>query len=109
MPYGHTFLKALENLEKVLTQCQETNLSLSNAKFRMLQKSGIVLVHFISSAEIQVDPTKIAVISNLPILKYLKESRSFLGRASYCRRFIENFTKITTPLFKLLVKDTDFF
>jgi hypothetical protein len=33
MPYGHTFLKALENLEKVLTQCQETNLSLSDAKF----------------------------------------------------------------------------
>jgi hypothetical protein len=44
----------------------------------MLQKSGIVLGHFISSVEIQFDPTKIAVISNLPIPKYLKDVRSFL-------------------------------
>jgi len=30
--YGNTFEEALENLEKVLIRCQETNLALSNEK-----------------------------------------------------------------------------
>jgi len=35
--------------------------------------------------------------------------RTVLGHACYYRWFIENFTRITTPLFKLLTKDIDFF
>jgi hypothetical protein len=37
-----------------------------------------------------------------------KEVRSFLGYAGYYRRFIENFSKIALPLFKLLGKDIEF-
>jgi hypothetical protein len=107
--YGDTFLEALENLEKVLIRCQETNLALSDAKCHMLQTTGIVLGHFISSVRIQVDPTKIEVISKLPVPKSPKDVRIFLGHVGYYRRFIEHFTRIATPLFKLLTKDTDFF
>jgi hypothetical protein len=32
----------------------------------------------------------------------------FLGFTGYYRRFIENFTKIASPLFKLLTKDCEF-
>ena len=34
--------------------------------------------------------------------------RSFLGHASYYRRFIENFSKLASPLFSLLMKDVQF-
>ena len=34
--------------------------------------------------------------------------RSFLGYAGYYRRFIEHFSKIALPLFKLLSKDINF-
>ena len=34
--------------------------------------------------------------------------RNFLGFIGYYRRFIENFTKISSPLFKLLTKDCEF-
>lgn len=34
--------------------------------------------------------------------------RSFLGFTRYYRRFIENFTKIASPLFKVLTKDCEF-
>ena len=63
----------------------------------------------VSSTRIKVDPTKIEVISNLPVPKTPKDVKSFLGHASYYRRFIENFIKIASPLFKLLTKDNEFF
>jgi hypothetical protein len=54
--YGNSFKEALENLEKVLIRCQETNLSLSNEKCHMLLTEGIVFGHYISCARIKVDP-----------------------------------------------------
>ena len=40
--YGNTFQEALDNLEKVLIRCQETNLALSHKKCKMLLTEGIV-------------------------------------------------------------------
>ena len=69
---------------------------------------GIVLSNHVSSTGIKVDPTKIEVISKLPPPQTQKDVRSFLGHASYYQRFIEYFTKIATPMFKLLTKDAHF-
>jgi len=44
----------------------------------------------------------------LPIPNCQRDVRSFLGFTGYYRRFIENFTKIASPLFKLLTKDCEF-
>ena len=74
----------------------------------MLLTEGIVLGHHVSSQGIKVDPTKIEVIVGLPSPKTQKEVRIFLGHASYYPRFIENFTKIVEPMFKLLTKDVEF-
>ena len=71
----------------------------------MLLTEGIVLGHHVSSQGIKVDPDKIKVIIGLPSLKTQKEVRIFLGHVDYYRRFIENFTKIVAPMFKLLTKD----
>ena len=104
MAYGNTFQEALGHIEKILIRCQETNLFLSHKKCKMALTEGIVLGHHVSSQGINIDPTKIEVIVGLPSLKYQKEVRSFLGHASYYRRFIENFTKIATPMFKVTYK-----
>ena len=72
----------------------------------MLQTEGIALGHHISAEGIKVDLTKIEVIVDLPAPKTQKEVRRFLGHASYYRQFIENFTKIASPLFSLLRKDS---
>eukprot|EP00253_Pinus_taeda_P007499 PITA_07499 len=69
---------------------------------------GIVLGHHISRDGIKFDRSKVEVISKLPIPNCQKDVRSFLGFTGYYRRFIENFTKIASPLFKLLTKDCEF-
>jgi len=63
---------------------------------------GIILVHLISSHGIKVDTSKVEIISKFSILVFQRDVRSFHRFAGYYRRFIENYTKITSPLFKLL-------
>jgi hypothetical protein len=55
-----------------------------------------------------VDPTKIVVIVNLPPPKSLHRLRATLGHTSYYRKFIKGYAQITTPMEKLLKKDTIF-
>jgi hypothetical protein len=107
-PYGVSFQEALENLEKVLKRCIQAQLSLSTEKCHMMMSEGVVLGHFISSQGIQVDPSKIQVIKNLPTPKTQTEVRSFLGHVGYYRRFIKNFSKIASPLFVLMMKNVEF-
>jgi hypothetical protein len=107
-PYGDNFEEALTNLEKVLKRCKETQLSLSTEKCHMMMTEGVVLGNYISSTRIRVDPTKIEVILQILVPKTQKEVRSFLGHASYYQRFIENFSKIASPLFNLLSQEVEF-
>jgi hypothetical protein len=104
--YGNTYEE--DNLKKVLIRCQEMNLSLSHEKCKMLLIEGVVLGHHVSSEGIKVDPAKIEVIVKIPPPRTQKEVRIFLGHVRYYRRFIENFTKIATPMFRLPIKDVDF-
>eukprot|EP00253_Pinus_taeda_P019757 PITA_19757 len=70
--------------------------------------SPLVIVPKKSGDAIKVDRSKVEVISKLPIPNCQKDVRIFLGFTGYYRRFIENFTKIASPLFKLLTKDCEF-
>ena len=74
----------------------------------MLLKEGIVLGNHVSSQGIKVEPAKIEVIVDLPSPKTQKEVRIFLVHVGYYHHFIENFTKIAAPLFKMLMKDIEF-
>ncbi|XP_051152532.1 uncharacterized protein LOC127266358 [Andrographis paniculata] len=64
--YGKTFFRCLNNLEKVLFRCIETNLVLNWEKCHLMVNEGIVLGHKISAAAIEVDISKINVIENMP-------------------------------------------
>ena len=71
-------------------------------------QEGIVLGHKISARGIEVDQEKIEVIEKLSPLSNVKGIRSFLGHASFYRRFIKDFSKIARPLCNLLNKDVIF-
>ena len=69
---------------------------------------GIVLVHKISAAGLEVDQAKIDVIKTLMSPTTMKGIRSFLGHVEFYRRFSKDFSKIFRPLCKLLEKDAKF-
>ncbi|KAL8148236.1 hypothetical protein AgCh_005552 [Apium graveolens] len=57
--------------------------------------------HVVSKEGIKVDPVKIKAVSKWEQPKTPTEIRSFLGLAGYYRRFVKDFSKITSPLTKL--------
>ena len=67
-----------------------------------------MLSHKVSDQGIEVDQAKIETIEKLPPPSSIKGIQSFLGHASFYRRFIKDFSKITKPLCKLLEKDNPF-
>nr|GEV83787.1 DNA-directed DNA polymerase [Tanacetum cinerariifolium] len=106
---GNLFQTCLSYLEKMLKRCEDTNLYLNWEKSYFMVKEGIVLGHKISKNGIEVDKAKVDVISKLPYPTTIKGIHSFLGHASFYRRFIKEFSKIARPMTRLLEKDTPFF
>ncbi|GJX46074.1 reverse transcriptase domain-containing protein [Tanacetum coccineum] len=92
----------------MLKRCEDTNLALNWEKSHFMMKEGIVLGHKISKKGIEVDKAKIDVIAKLPHPTTVKGIRSFLGHASFYRRFIKDFSKISRPMTYLLEKNTPF-
>nr|GEU46716.1 DNA-directed DNA polymerase [Tanacetum cinerariifolium] len=106
--FGDSLSPCLTNLDKMLKRCEETNLVLNWEKCHFMCREGIVLGHKISKSGIEVDRAKVDVIAKLPHPTIVKGVRSFLGRAGFCRRFIQDFSKIARPMTRLLEKETPF-
>ncbi|CAN6725357.1 unnamed protein product [Malus baccata var. baccata] len=106
--FGDSFDGCLENLTLILKRCVETNLVLNWEKCHFMVKQGIVLGHIVSERGIEVYKSKIDLVRNLPSPTSVREVRSFLGHAEFYRRFIKDFSKISTPLCRLLQKDVTF-
>lgn len=106
--YDNNFDEALENLAKVLKICKKKKISLSTEKCHMMMNEGVVLGHYIFFTCIKVDLAKVEVILKIPTPKTQHEVRSFLGHVGYYRFFIEDFSKLASPLFQLLSKDMEF-
>ena len=59
----------------------------------------------VSGNGISVDPAKVEAVSNWSRPTNVSEIRSFLGLASYYRRFVEGFSKLASPLTQLTRKN----
>jgi len=66
------------------------------------------LGHVVSYEGVSVDHQKIEAVTNWPRPKNPTEVRSCLGLAGYYRRFVQNFSKIATPLTNLTRKVTKY-
>ncbi|CAN6580777.1 unnamed protein product [Malus baccata var. baccata] len=106
--YGDSFDTCLHNLSLVLKRCQETNLVLNWEKCHFMVSHGLVLGHIISEKGIEVDKSKVELVSSLPIPTTVREVRSFLGHAGFYRRFMKDFSMISRPLCRLLQRDVTF-
>ena len=66
------------------------------------------LEHVVSASGVYVDPEKVKVVMSWERPKLVLEIRSFLGLARYYRRFIENFSRLVSPMTRLTRKEVKF-
>ena len=95
----------LDDLRKFFARLRKYNLKLNPAKCVFGVPAGKLLGFIVSRRGIELDPSKIKAIRDLPPPKSMKEVMSFLGRLNYISRFIAQSTVICEPIFKLLKKD----
>lgn len=100
--------EALARLEVIFQRLREAKLKLKPKKCHLLKRSVQYLGHVVSADGVTTDPEKIEAVKKWKCPETVTEVRSFLGLASYYRRFIQGFSDIARPLHRLTEKSREF-
>lgn len=106
--YSFDLETQINNLRKVFHRLRQFNLKLQPEKCEFLRKEVAYLGHIIGEEGVKPNPEKTKAVTEFPTPQSPKEIKSFLGLASYYRRFIPNFAKLARSLTSLLKKDVPF-
>ena len=93
-----------EHLRIVLQTLREHRLYAKLSKCQFWLDSVACLGHIISAEGVSVDPQKVEAILNWQPPTSVTKIRSLMGLARYYRKFVEGFSKIATPLTRLMRK-----
>ena len=91
----------------VLKALKEAGLTLNPKKFIFGAKSVKFLGHIVDAEGVRPNPAKVEAIKNFPRPDTTTKLRSFIGMASFFRKFVPNFSTIVRPLNALLKKTAD--
>ena len=92
----------------VFPTLREYQLYAKFSKYEFWLDQVAFLGHVVFKDGIQMDPKKIEAILEWPRPITVIEVRSFLGLASYYRRFVKDFSRLTAPLTRLTQKIVKF-
>ncbi|XP_070016565.1 uncharacterized protein [Nicotiana sylvestris] len=92
----------MEDLRKFFNRLRSYNLKLNPAKCAFGVPAGKLLGFIVSRRGIELDPSKVKAIQELPPPKNKNDVMSFLGRLNYISWFIDQSTVICEPIFKML-------
>ena len=105
---GRTFTEHLNNLVKVFSRLRQAGLHLKPSKCCLARTEVEYLGRVVSQGGVAADPKKVEAVQAYPVPTNRKSLRSFLGLASYYRRFIPNFSSVARPLHILTQKNVQF-
>ena len=105
---GRTFEEHLRNLCEVFERLRQFGLRLKQSKCHLAKCQVTYLGYNVSVEGISADSSKVDAVKRFPTPNDVSSLRSFLGLASYYRRFIPGFSKVAEPLFTLTRKDVTF-
>ncbi|KAL0539664.1 hypothetical protein IC582_023880 [Cucumis melo] len=106
--YSKTEAEHEEHLHQVLETLRANKLYAKFSKCELWLKKVTFLGHVVSSEGVSVDPAKIKAVTSWPRPSTVSEIRSFLGLADYYKRFVEDFSRIASPLTQLTRNGTPF-
>lgn len=106
--FGRTFEEHLSRLGEVLSKLKTANLKVKPSKCNLFSTEVQYLGHVISAEGVKADPGKVEAVRAWPVPINQTEVRSFLGLASYYRRFVRGFAEIARPLHQLTEKGKRF-
>ncbi len=100
--YFRSLAEHRRHVAEVLKQLRKFHLYLKADKCTFHQPSVHFLRYIINSGGIRMAEGKVEAISSWPLSTTIKELQWFLGFSNFYRRFIANYSSITSPLTDLL-------
>ena len=101
--FAETVDQMLDRIQLVFNRLKEFSLKIKPKKSHFFQAEVDFLGQVLSKIGVSPNPEKIEKIRDWPTPTNSKEVHSFIGLASYYRRFIPNFTKWAGPLHALII------
>jgi hypothetical protein len=102
--FSRTMEEHKEHLAQVLKLLREEHFYCKRSKCSFGKAEVAFLGHVIGHGGVQVDPKKVEVLQRWPVPRTVEQLRSFLGLATYFRKFIKDFAGIANPLHQLTKK-----
>lgn len=102
--FSSTVEQHLKRLEMVLMRLLNEGLKAKLEKCAFFRPEVRYLGHVISQHGVATDPSKVDAVANWRCPTNVPELRSFLGFASYYRRFVEGFARLAAPLHRLVAE-----
>ena len=106
--FAQTFREHLQRLEMVLVRFASAGLKLKPRKCNLFQHKISYLGHVVTEQGVTTDPAKVERVLNWPVPESATEVKSFLGLATYYRRFVPGFASIARPLYQLTEPTKEF-
>ncbi len=96
--YSRSMAEHRHHVAEVLRWLREFNLFLKAEKCSIHQTSVKFLGYIIDNGGIRMDEGKVSAIKNWPVPTTIKELQPFLGFSNFYRRFIPNYSTISSLL-----------
>ena len=106
--FAKTVEEELRRLEVVFRRLRAADLKLKPQKCELFKQCVLYLGHVVLKEGIATDPEKIRAVRDWPTPTTVTEVQSFIGLASYYRRFVKGFADIARPLHRLTEKGRQF-